>query len=157
MNNNKLARILAIVPFAEFIAIHLVNLLFSGVIKTLLFDIGIILLSLLLIFIKKEFGKVKGKLIVFTVLSILIPVLFIFNLPATTYEGGKVIVQNEINSNDVTFISKKYISVPSKSLNSLFIKDYCYYYAVEVSGKKLYYTVDPADGSVYQLEQDFFQ
>jgi len=156
MNNKKLARILAIVPFTEFIAIHLVNVLFSGVIKTWLFDIGIILLSLLLIFIK-EFGKAKGKLIVFTVLSILIPVLFIFNLPATTYEGGKSIVQNEINSNNVTFISKKYISVPSKPLNSLFIKDYCYYYAVEVSGKTLYYTVDPADGSVYQLEQDFFQ
>lgn len=155
MKNNKIARLLTIVPITEFIAIHLVNKLFSGAMKTLLFDIGIILLLLLIIFIK-ESGKAKGKLIVFTLLSITVPVLFILNLPATTYEGGKAIVRNEINSEDVTFIPKKYISIPITSRNSLFIKDYYYYYAVEVLGEKLFYIVDPADGSVQQLEQDYF-
>jgi hypothetical protein len=155
MKNKKLARLLTIVPITEFIVIYLVNKLFSGAMKTLLFDIGIILLLLLIIFIK-ESEKAKVKLIVFTVLSIAIPVLFIFNLPATTYEGGKDIVRNEINSDDVTFIPKKYISIPITPRNSLFIKDYYYYYAVEVLGEKLFYIVDPADGSVQQLEQDYF-
>ncbi|GEM_PF-829490 len=151
MENKKLARILTIVPTTEFIVIHIVNKLFSGAMKTFLLDIGIILLLTLIIFIKES-----GKLIVFTALSIIIPVLFIFNLPATTYEGGKAIVRNEINSDNVTFIPKKYISIPIPPRNSLFINDYYYYYAVEVSGEKLFYIVDPADGSVYQLEQDYF-
>jgi len=155
MENKKLAKILTIIPTTELIVIHIVNKLFSGAMKTFLFDIGIILLSIFIIFIK-ESGKIKGKLIVFTVLSIVIPVLFIFNLPATTYEGGKAIVRNEINSDDVTFIPKKYISIPITPRNSLFIKDYYYYYAVEVSGEKLFYMVDPADGSVQKLERDYF-
>ncbi|RCX17217.1 hypothetical protein DFR58_108111 [Anaerobacterium chartisolvens] len=154
MRNKKLAKLLPVIFFVELVVIHLVDSLFYGVIKTWLFDIAIILLLLFFVFIK-EFGK--WKFIGFTVLLVLIPFLFIFNLPSTTYEGGKVIVQNEISSDEITFISTNYKLIPTTPLKSWFINDYYYHYEVEVSREILFYTVNPITGITFQLEEDFFR
>lgn len=154
MKNKKLAKLLPVIFFVELLVIHLVDTLFYRVIKTGLFDIAIILLLLFFVFIK-EFGK--GKIIGFIVLLVLIPALFVLNLPSITYEGGKVIVQNEINRDEVAFISTKYKLIPTTPLKSWFINDYCYHYEVEVSGNMFFYTVNPTDGTIFQLEEDFFR
>ncbi|URN94409.1 MAG: hypothetical protein NAG76_21740 [Candidatus Pristimantibacillus lignocellulolyticus] len=154
MRNKKLAKLLPLIFFVELLAFHLIDSLYYGVIKTWLFDIAIIPLLLCFVLIKK-FGKVI--FIGFIVLLVLIPFLFIFNLPSTTYEGGKAIVQNEINSDEVTFISTDYKKIPTTPLKSWFIDDYYYHYEVEVSGDKLYYVVIPINGFSFQLEEDFFR
>jgi len=155
MRNIKLVKPIPVIFFIELLAVHLIdNSLYSGVIKTWLFDIAIILLLLCFLFIK-EFGKVKFTGLI--VLNILIIFLFIFILPSTTYEGGKAFVRKEISSDEVAFISTNYKLIPTTPRKSWFIDDYYYHYEVEVSGEKLFYVVSPIDELSFQLKEDFFR
>ncbi|MRH43539.1 hypothetical protein GH741_12700 [Aquibacillus halophilus] len=155
MSNKKLAKLLLVIFMVEFLAINLIDSLYYGVINTLLFGVGIILQLLCFVFIQ-EVGKGKWFLVNIGLL-VLIPLLFIFNLPSTTYEGGKVIVQNEIINDEVTFVSTDYKLIQTTDNSSWFIGDFMYHYEVEVSGEKLFYVVNPTNGSSRQLEEDFFR
>lgn len=155
MGNTKWIRPIAIIFLIELLALHFIDgFLYSGVIKTELFDIAILLLLFCFLFIKVS-GKVKAAGLIG--LQVLILFLFIFNLPSATYEGGKAIVQNEISNEDVTFVSTNYKLIPAAPRKSWFIDDVYYHYEVNVSGETLFYVVSPVDGHSFQLKEDFFR
>lgn len=155
MGNTKRVRSIAVIFLIELLALHFIDsFLYSGVIKTELFDIAILLLLFCFLFIKAS-GTVKAAGLIG--LQVLMILLFIFNLPSTTYEGGKAIVQNEISSGEVTFVSTNYKLIPTTPRKSWFIDDVYYHYEVHVSGETLFYVVSPVDGYSFQLKEDFFR
>ncbi len=155
MRSKIIAKLLPVIFIVGLLAIHLVdNALYSGVMRTWLFDLAIIVLILCFVFMK-EFGI--GKAAGFSAIFVVLTVVCVINLPSTTYEGGKAAVRKEINSGEVSFVPTDYKLLPTTPLKSWFIDDYYYHYEVEVSGEKLYYAVNPISGASFQLEEDFFK
>ncbi len=156
MSNEKLARMLLFIYVLELLAVHFVNgYFYYTVINTWMYNIAI-LPQILCYVVILDVGK--GKMFIANiVLLVLIPLVFILALPSTTYEGGKAIVANEIDSNEATFIPTSYSLIQTTDKQSWFIRDYSYHYEVKVSGEVQYYVVDPMTAGVIQLEEDFFR
>ncbi|MBU9720128.1 MULTISPECIES: hypothetical protein [Bacillaceae] len=155
MSNKGLAGLLVGIFAIELLAIHIINMLFYGVIKTWIFDLTIILQFILFLGVQQS-GKGKD-FIANIALLIIMPIVFIIALPTTTYEGGKEILQNEITHDEVSFISTEFKTIQTTDNSSWLLENFYYHYEVQASGDDLYYMINPSNGDVYQLEEDFYR
>ncbi|WP_456275193.1 hypothetical protein [Bacillus sp. AK128] len=118
----------------------------------------LIIFQVVLLFNLKS-DRVKRIIILNIILLLLIPTLLFSTLPPYNYEKGKDLIEEELKGMEYAFIPIKNKIVPTTKIlkyKSIVLTNDYFYYKVEVNGKEYFYSVSPFDGSVFELERDFF-
>lgn len=100
------------------------------------------------------------KLIYIVAITIAIPIGMYYSLPKYSYEDGKKIIENKIGENkEVNFVSYSYdkstIPITDKRKN-IFLNNRVYYYEVKLNGNSTFFAIEPTNGQVKEVPNDYW-
>lgn len=103
----------------------------------------------------------KARIVVFALVSVILPLVIYATLPSYTYDEGKKLVEQEVQSTEkIIFVD---ISKDSDTMliynnpKRLFVKDRAYCYEIKAIGENKYFLVNPIDGQVNQLSEKYWE
>ncbi|WP_461206023.1 hypothetical protein [Clostridium sp. DL1XJH146] len=103
----------------------------------------------------------KAKILVLALVSIMLPVVIYSTLPSYTYDDGKQLIEESVQSSEeIVFLdtSKDHATIViSNNPKQLFVSDRAYYYEIKAIEQNEYFMVNPIDGQVGQLSENYWE
>ncbi len=100
------------------------------------------------------------KLIYIAAITIAIPIGMYYSLPKYSYEAGKKTIENKIGGNkEVNFVSYSYdkSTIPTTDKHkNIFLNNRVYYYEVKLNGNNTFFVVEPTNGQVKEVPNDYW-
>ncbi|MCB2290546.1 hypothetical protein LGK97_12290 [Clostridium sp. CS001] len=131
-----------------------------------IYEVGIFILFIFQPFWYKSLFRdqetyLKLRVIAIVLISLILPLIIYFTLPTYTYNEGKQIVKEYVQSSgNLIFIdiSKDKDTVPlTANPKRLFVSDRAYYYGIKSTFNNKYFMVNPLTGKVIQLSEDYWE
>jgi len=152
---------ISIILLLELFLAYKITLEYLGVYSFSRFSLFILIQPVYFCLLFKGKRRHKGLYYLGIGLVILLPILFYFTLPQCTYNEGKQYVILYLQSNeDTSFVDisedKDTVSVIDDS-KRLFVYDRFYYYITIRDDMYQYFAVNPDNGEVIELLEDFWE